>query len=569
VELDARVTQVMTEDNLTISDLLETNPSSDSETNDSHLEQQKDTKLKQMCDYLESGVLPESDKEAKKIVAQSMHFTLIDHVLYFIEHGNQDFKRAAVPSHLQEKILQENHGGVMAGHFSGSRLYKMLRRKWWWATLYKDTINFCKNCAECAIVSGTGKHQRPPLHPIPVSRPFQIMGVDIMELPITKSGNRYVIVFQDYLTKWPLVFAAPDQKAVRIARLLAEEVVPLFGCPEVLLSDRGTNLLANVMQDTCQLMGITKLNTTAYHPQCDGMVERMNRTLKAMLRKHVAKFGSQWDAYLPGVLWAYRNTPHESTQEKPSFLLFGVNCRSPTEAALLPPERLDCTDVADYREQLMMSLSSARQLAVSSIQAAQGHYKAQYDKKSKPANYQLGDWVLIRFPQEEQGKQRKLSRPWHGPYRITQRNDPDVTAVKVYFPDETPLQVHQTQVCPAPSQLPTSFYWYGGAHKSAGKVPKWLNRLLSHDCDVVTEETADASEPGQDELEDVQQLIEKEQQGDKDELHSKENWEEMNHQNEGNFQAESTNMTSHPYSLRQRSKINAPKRLIEDRDNPQ
>ena len=89
---------------------------------------------------------------------------------------------------------------------------------------------------------------------------------------------------------------------------------------------------------------------------------------------------------------------------------------------------------------------------------------------------------------------------------------------------------------------------------------------------MATEETVDVSEPGQDEssgLEDVQQLIEEEQQGDKDELHSKgENWEEMNHQNGGDFQVESTNMTSYPYSLHQHSKINAPKQLIEDWDDP-
>ena len=78
---------------------------------------------------------------------------------------------------------------------------------------------------------------------------------------------------QDFLTKWPLVFPAPDQKANRIARLLVDEFLPMFGVPEALLSDRGTNLLANVVQDVCQLLGITNLNTTAYHPQCDGMVE--------------------------------------------------------------------------------------------------------------------------------------------------------------------------------------------------------------------------------------------------------------------------------------------------------
>ncbi len=170
-----------------------------------------------------------------------------------------------------------------------------------------------------------------------MERAFQIVGVDIMELPQTSQGNRYVVVFQDFLTKWPMVFPVPDQKSIRIARLLTEEVVPTFGVPEALLSDRGTNLLSHLMQETCKLLGLKKLNTTAYHPQCDGMVERFNRTLKAMLRKHSARFGAQWDTYLPGVLWAYRNTPHESTREKPSFLLFGFDCRSPTEAALLTP----------------------------------------------------------------------------------------------------------------------------------------------------------------------------------------------------------------------------------------
>ena len=74
-----------------------------------------------------------------------------------------------------------------------------------------------------------------------------------MELPTTRHGNRYVVVFQDFLSKWPFVFPTPDQKAVRIAKLLAEEVVPVIGVLEALLSDRGTNLLAHVMQDVCEL----------------------------------------------------------------------------------------------------------------------------------------------------------------------------------------------------------------------------------------------------------------------------------------------------------------------------
>ena len=73
------------------------------------------------------------------------------------------------------------------------------------------------------------------------------------------------------LFHWPCV--VPDQKAHKIGRLLAEEAIPFFGVPEAFLSDRGTNLLSHLMTDLCQIMGITKLNTTAYYPECDGIVE--------------------------------------------------------------------------------------------------------------------------------------------------------------------------------------------------------------------------------------------------------------------------------------------------------
>ena len=173
------------------------------------------------------------------------------------------------------------------------------------------------------------------------------------------------------------------------------------------------------MTDLCKMLGIKKLNTTAYHPQTDGMVERFNRTLKTVLRKHADKFASQWYTYLPGVLWAYRNTPHEATGEKPSFLLFGLDCRTPTEAAFLPPMQLQVADVDDYRQELIMSLSSARELAAKSIQAAQRKYKRQFNKKARPTSFKIGGWVLVLFPHELTGKNRKLSRPWHGPYRVT------------------------------------------------------------------------------------------------------------------------------------------------------
>ena len=201
------------------------------------------------------------------------------------------------------------------------------------------------------------------------------------------------------------------------------------------------------MLDVCKLLGIKKLNTTAYHPQCDGMVERFNWTLKTMLRKQAAVFGNQCDRYLSGVLWAYRNTAHDSTQEKPS-LLFGVDCRTPTEAAILPPTEVQTTNVEDYREELVLCLSTARKHACDALKKAQQSYKQQDDKHCHPAQYKVGDWIMVMFPQDESGKSRKLSQPWHGPYRVLSCGSPDVVASKVYFPEEGTIQVHQPRTPP-------------------------------------------------------------------------------------------------------------------------
>ena len=454
-------------------------PSQELKQSNYAVEQSRDADLCEMMRFLRDGTVPADECKARKLAAQGSMFSLVDGILYYIDHRRSNQKRAVVPHHLRKGVLQESHRGVYSGHFAGNKLYNALVKHWYWEGMYADTMAFCKKCPECVIATGGQRQHKPYLQPIPVQRPFQIIGVDIMDLPCTESGNKHVIVFQDMFTKWPMVFPVPDQKSVRIARLLCEEIVPLFGVPEALLSDRGTNLLSHLMLDVCTLLGVTKLNTTAYHPECDGMIERFNRTLKTMLRKRVSQFGAQWDKHLSGVLWAYRNTPHDSTGEKPSFLLFGWDCRSPLEATLLPVEPVQPVMVQDYREELMLTLSTARQSALESINRAQTKYKTHYDRKAAPEKYRVGDWVLLRFPSEESGKQRKLSRPWHGPYRIISANDTNITAGKVYFPRDNLIKVHQSRVKPCPQGFMAGYYWYGNKRKGPGRPPKWVEKALA------------------------------------------------------------------------------------------
>jgi len=143
------------------------------------------------------------------------------------------------------ELIEEYHAGVMSGHFSGPKIYQVMSRQWWCENMYRYIVDYTKNFPQCASATGTGRKQQLPMHSIPVELPFQIVGVDIME---TANGNRRVIVFQDFFTKWPVVYPAPDQKAKRNAELLVKEVVLVFGVPEALLSDRGANLLSCLMQ---------------------------------------------------------------------------------------------------------------------------------------------------------------------------------------------------------------------------------------------------------------------------------------------------------------------------------
>ena len=83
--------------------------------------------------------------------------------------------------------------------------------------------------------------------------------------------------------------------------------------PAQLLSDRGNAFFSLILREVCEVLGVKKLNTIAYHPQTDGLVERFNRTLTNMLAKRVKRNGSDWDIQLPYALFAYHSCIQELT----------------------------------------------------------------------------------------------------------------------------------------------------------------------------------------------------------------------------------------------------------------
>jgi transposase InsO family protein len=97
--------------------------------------------------------------------------------------------------------------------------------------------------------------------------------------PKSESGNRYLLVVQDYFSKWIFLIALPRMDAIIVANALFVHVVCNFGVPQSLHSDQGTQFESLVFQELCRLLGITKTRTSALHPQSDGMVERAIKTI--------------------------------------------------------------------------------------------------------------------------------------------------------------------------------------------------------------------------------------------------------------------------------------------------
>lgn len=144
-------------------------------------------------------------------------------------------------------------------------------------------------------------------------------------MPDTDNGNRHILVITDYATRWAEAFATKDQKASTVAQILIDEIICRYSAPREILSDQGTNFLSSVVKQVCEYFRIRKINTTSYHPQTNGLTEKFNHTLCKMLSSYTNETQTNWDLFLPMVLFAYRSqvmSPHLSyySQEKLGYL---------------------------------------------------------------------------------------------------------------------------------------------------------------------------------------------------------------------------------------------------------
>ena len=121
-------------------------------------------------------------------------------------------RRLVVPKHLQKKIIDDHHDSCFSGHFASRRMKQRVSQYYHWDGMSAQMYKKCVSCIVCASVKGQGFRGKPPLVNIPVGSVFECVCMDVVELDLSSSGNRYVLVFQDYLSKWPEVYAVSNRK---------------------------------------------------------------------------------------------------------------------------------------------------------------------------------------------------------------------------------------------------------------------------------------------------------------------------------------------------------------------
>lgn len=125
---------------------------------------------------------------------------------------------------------------------------------------------------------------------------FDILG----PLPVTKKGNKFVFLVVDLFSRHaePYALSSDEKSAQGCASKLADDYRTRWGCPSVLLSDRGGEFTAAVARDVYRLLGSKKRLTSSFHPQTNGCVERLNHTVCQMLSHVVSAQQTDWDDYL-------------------------------------------------------------------------------------------------------------------------------------------------------------------------------------------------------------------------------------------------------------------------------
>jgi len=148
--------------------------------------------------------------------------------------------------------------------------------------------------------------------------------------------------------------------------------------------------MPSFFRETCKILGIHKTNTTSYHPESNGMIERLHRDLHSGLSHYVNSANTNWDILVPFFLISHRATPHCTTKHSPFFLLHGREMILRSQENLKARVSGENLGQKQRLENLKTSLKTAYKSVAKANRISHRNNKKQYDRKAKLRNFHVG-----------------------------------------------------------------------------------------------------------------------------------------------------------------------------------
>lgn len=323
---------------------------------------------------------------------------------------SMQYPRPYVPQTLRKNIFDSLHG---IAHPGVNGTTKLVKARYFWPNIDRDVREMTRTCLPCQQ-SKIHRHTKSEASPfnLPSSR-FETVHIDIVgPLPPTREKTdgfnrpeRYILTCIDRTTKWIEAIPLSDITAQTVAKAFFSTWISRFGVPLYVVTDRGAQFESELFAELSKITGFHRLRTTSYHPQSNGMVERLHRTLKAaiMARKE------SWIEALPVVLLGLRGTPKESGYS-PFSAVTGSNLLYPrpfiTNETTKPEVSHDCI-------KNLAKLMRETELLNFSPNAHPSTRKPHVPKQLKDCTH-----VWLRVDRVR----RSLEAPYTGPYLVLQRS---------------------------------------------------------------------------------------------------------------------------------------------------
>ncbi len=327
------------------------------------------------------------------------------------------------------EIIAQSHDHITAGHPGIEKTKELVLREFWWPKMKRDIEAYVQACKTCQQAKSSNQAKAAPLHPNEIlSRPWTHISVDMVTGLPKSNGHDAILIIVDHFSKEIIpVACSTELSSEGWVKILCDKVYAKHGMPQVVISDRGTIFVSKFMKDLYDLLQIKGNASTAYHPQTDRQMERVNQEIEKYLCMFVNHLQTNWAEWLSLAAFAHNNCTHSSTGKSPFKVNYGYN------PAVLPGTKPVAPFHTPASNTFVSKMREVHATAKKSLEKAALQMKAQYDKSKWPAiEYKAGDKVWLdttnlHLPRPK----KKLDNKRTGPFEIKSKKGTSAYTLKL------------------------------------------------------------------------------------------------------------------------------------------